>query len=248
MLLCASSVWADSYEEKALKLEQQERWTEARRAWQLELIQSPKNFDARYNLGKLLEKSGHTADAKRLYEKNMMMGRHLASAVALTQLYMRKDQYLAASDVLKQATKNFRHEAVPWYLLAEIAIQHKQVKQARHYFLSSLKADPLNGFAHLRYAHFLSTQKQHSQAIRHAEKSLRLQKTCAPCWKIYGDILLAAQHQQDALQAYQRSLAILPAQDTRRQLIYVLRQLGQQQRAERMQQGLKAWEKNMPSQ
>jgi len=133
---------------------------------------------------------------------------------------------------------------VPWYVLAELAIQDKQINKARQYFQKSLKADPMNGFAHLRYAQFFSHQKQDSQAIKHAKKALRIKTSCATCWRIYGDILQAAKQPQDALKAYQHSLAIQPNSDTRQHLIDILQQLGEHQRAKRMQQALDAWKKH----
>jgi len=129
-------------------------------------------------------------------------------------------------------------------MLAELAMQDNHIKQGEYYFQKSLKADPLNAFAHLRYAQFLSHQKQHSQAIKHAKKALRIKTSCAICWQIYGDILQNAKQPKDALKAYQRSLAIAPNSDTRQHLIDVLQQLGEYQRAKRMQQALDAWKKN----
>jgi len=179
-----------------------------------------------------------------LYEKNIQLGRHLNTTVALAQLYIKQGKRTNAIKLLKKANKTFRNEAVPWYLLAELAIQDKHLKQAQYYFKKSLKADPINAFAHLRYARFLSNQNKHSQAIKHAQKAVRIKKTCAPCWRIYGDILRAANKPQDALKAYQHSLAIQPNNNTRQHLIDVLQQLGEHQRAKRMQQALDAWKKN----
>jgi len=179
-----------------------------------------------------------------LYAKNIRIGRHLNSTVALAQIYIKQGKRTNAIKLLKRTTKIFRHEAAPWYLLAELAMQDKQLKQAQYYLKKSLKADPINAFAHLRYAQFLSTQKKHSQAIKHAQKAVRIKKTCAPCWRIYGDILRAANKPQSALKAYQHSLAIQPSNDTRQHLIDVLQQLGEHQRAKRMQQALDAWKKN----
>jgi len=230
-----------------LQFEQQGQWTEARRAWQSALTQQPNNLNSRYHLAQILEKSGHPSDAQVLYEKNIHTGRHLSTTIALFQLYLKQKKRSQAITLLKTAIKKFKHEAAPWYLLAELSMQDKQVKQARYYFRKSLKADPLNAFAHLHYAQFLSTQKKHQQAIKHAKKSLRIKKTCAPCWRIYGDILDTANKPQDALQAYQHSLAIEPNNNTRQHLIDVLRQLGEHQRALRMQQALDAWKKNNQS-
>ncbi|MDQ6967934.1 MAG: tetratricopeptide repeat protein [Mariprofundaceae bacterium] len=241
-----STAWAKSYEQKARAFEQQGQWTQARRAWQSTLIQEPKNLDARYHLAQLLEKSGHPSDAESLYKKNMQIGRHLNTTVALAELYIKQKEPLKAIKLLKKATKIFRNEAVPWYLLAELSLQTNDSTQAQYYFQKSLKADPLNGFAHLRYAQFLSIKKQHKQALNHAKKALRLQKECAQCWRIYGDILQAANKPQNALKAYQHSLAIQPSSDTRQHFIYLLQQLGEHQRAKRMQQALDAWKKNNP--
>ncbi|MDQ6955508.1 MAG: hypothetical protein Q9M20_08710 [Mariprofundaceae bacterium] len=247
LILCGLShaTWAASYTQKALQYEQQEQWSEARRAWKFALIEQPKDLDVRYHLAKILAKAGHANDALILYKKNLLIGRHLHSVIALVQLYMQKEQRLEAMNVLHKASKDFRHEAAPWYLLAALAIQDKKIKQAQYYFQSSMKADPLNGFAHIRYAHFLAVQKQYKQAVRHAQKALRLQKNCASCWEIYGKILQAAKNKQAALRAYQHSLAIQPSQNTRQKLIDLLNIMGQQQRAERMQQAFNAQENNL---
>jgi tetratricopeptide (TPR) repeat protein len=245
-LLCcllSSTAWATNYKQKAQHFEQQGQWTEARRAWQSALVQNSKNLNARYHLAQILEKAGHPSDAQALYEKNIQIGKHLNTTITLAQLYIHNGKRSDAIKLLKKATKVFRNEAVPWYLLAELAIQDKHLKQSQYYFKKSLKADPINAFAHLRYARFLSNQNKHSQAIKHAKKALRIKKTCAPCWRIYGDILEAANKPQDALQAYQQSLAIQPNNDARQHLINVLQQLGEHQRAKRMQQALDAWKK-----
>lgn len=247
VLVCALTgclTYAVNYEKSAKKFEQQEQWTEARRAWQEELSQHPKNLDARYRLAKLLEEAGHQADAQALYKKNMQIGKHLNTVIALSQLYRNENNLELAVKLLKKASKDFRNEAVPWYLLAGIAVQNKLPKQANDYFQKALNADPMNAFAYLRYAQFLSDKKQHSQSIKYAAKALRLKKKCAPCWRIYGDLLRAADQPQNALQAYQRSLAIQPDSNTRQHLIDLLAQLGEHQRAARMQQALDAWKKN----
>jgi len=174
----------------------------------------------------------------------MQIGLHLRTTIALSQLYLKQKKRSEAIKLLKKATKTFRNEAVPWYMLAALAMQDKQIKQVQYYFQKSLKADPLNVFAHLRYAQFLSYQKKHAQAIKHAKKALRIKTSCATCWRIYGDMLQAAKQPKDALKAYQHSLAIAPNSDTRQHLIDVLQQLGEHQRAKRMQQALDAWRKN----
>jgi len=242
--LLASAAWAEDYEQKALQFEQNQQWTEARRAWRSQLIQDPRNLSARYHLAQILEKLDHQSDAQLLYEKNIQIARHLASTIALSQLYLQQNKRVSAIKLLKKASNDFKYEAVPWYLLAELAMQDKQLKQARYYFYRSLKTDPLNAFAHLRYAKFLSQQKQYAKAILHAKKALRIKKSCAPCWSIYADILRSANKPQAALQAYQHSLAIQPSNATRQHLIDVLNQLGKHQRARRMQQALDAWKKN----
>lgn len=240
-----STAWAASYEEQAQRLEVESQWTEARRAWKSELIQHPNNFEARYRLAQLLEKSNHFDDAQALYEDNMQQGWHLATIIALYQRYQAKQQYDRSKALLQKAAKHFRHEATPWYLLADMALQKHDVKQAKINFQQALKADPLNAFAHLRYAEFLVSQRQNSQAIKHAEKSIRLQKTCAPCWRIYGNILKKSNKPHEALTAYQRSLAVKPdAPPTRQAMINVLHQLGDHERAKRMQQALDAWKKS----
>jgi len=230
-----------SQKEQAHQLELESRWTEARRAWQSELIQHPNNIEARYRLAQLHEKSKHFDDAQALYETNMQQGRHLKTIVALYQRYQAKQQYDLRKTLLEKAAKHFQHEATPWYLLADIALRQHDTKQANINFQQALKVDPLNAFAHLRYAEFLVSQDQNSQAVEHAKQALTLQKSCAPCWRIYGNILNKSNKPHEALSAYQRSLAIKPDAPTRQAMINVLHQLGNHERANRMQQALDAW-------
>jgi len=229
------------HKEQAHQFELESKWTEARRAWQSELIQHPDNVEARYRLAQLLEKSNHFDDAQAFYEENMQQGWHLNTMIALYQRYQAKQQYQRSKALLEKAAKHFQHEAAPWYLLAEMALQKHDTKQANINFQQALKADSLNAFAHLRYAEFLVSQGQDSQAIEHAKQSLILQKSCAPCWRIYGNILKTSNKPREALAAYQRSLAIEPDAQTRQAMINVLQQLGDHERAKRMQQALDAW-------
>ncbi|MDX8397761.1 MAG: hypothetical protein R8K49_05505 [Mariprofundaceae bacterium] len=241
--LISSPLWASNYEQKALAFEQKSLWVEARRSWQHEITQHPNNLEARFHLAQILEQGQHLKSAQKLYESNIQRGKHLASEVHLYQLYLQQKKPQKALNLLLKATKKFSHEAVPWYLLAEYYHRLQQDIPAHKYFKKAVMADPLNAFAHLHLARFLAHKQQFSSAVRHAKKSVRLAKMCAPCWHIYGDILQQNQQFHAALQAYQSSLVIKPNQETRQKLILLLQRLGHRQRAKRMQQALNAEQK-----
>ena len=234
-------------EEQAYKHLERGEWTEARRAFESELVAHPKNLEARYNLALLLQMAGHHDDELKLYQKNMSYGWHLPTVINLSSLYVGKGKLPEAKTLLGKAVKRFRHEATPRYLLAELDEKAGKMAEAKEWYRKALKADPLNGFAHIRYARFLKKQRSLDLALKHALKATRLQPTSAYCLTITGNIQVQRKEYSDALESYQKSLAIQPNPETRQRLIDVLHLLGNHERAERMQKALDAWLKHRSS-
>lgn len=214
------------------------RKTEARRALETELRLRPNNLEARYNLAVLLEESGHSADAIGLYEKNLTISWHLPSLINLAVALKDNGKTKMAETWLIKGTKGLTHEATPWYILAQISEQNGDTVNAARQYLKALKADPINGFAHLNYATFQSKNRHGDLGVKHGAKATRLLPNCAPCWSRYGSILQGAGKDEQAIEAYQRSLAINPEPETRKQLIKTLKKLGHLERAQQMQRGM----------
>ncbi|WP_171966446.1 tetratricopeptide repeat protein [Mariprofundus micogutta] len=217
--------------------------TEARRALESELRLRPDNLEARYNLAILLERIGHRDESETLYKTNINTGRHLPSVINLAGLLQDKGHFNEATHLLESATRQFKSEATPWYLLAQMAEKNGTQIEAIRLFQKALKADPLNGFAYLAFADYQSRHHMKGSGLKHGAKASRLLSTCAPCLRKYGDILHRAKKDKDALIAYQHSLAIDPNDKTRQQLVIALRSLGQHRRAEHIQRGLDARQK-----
>lgn len=226
---------ADSYFEAAEKLMASGELTEARRVLEQELVLRPENLPARYDLAVLLQQLGHVEQAMALYQENMQRGWHLPTVVNLVARLRQQGEIKQAKALLLSARKHFRAEAAPYYLLADMALQKQNKVQATIYFQQALKADPLNGFAHLRYARFLAGEGNMRLARKHGERAVALQKDCAPCWKIWGDILHLAGDDKAAIEAYQHSLALSPEGNARQPMIQVLRSMGENARADVMQ-------------
>lgn len=214
--------------------------TEARRALESELRMRPENVEARYNLAILLEDIKKPDEALALYEQNLNYAWHLPSIINMAAILERQGKAGQARDWLEKATKKIRHEATPWYLLAAMAEKEGKIGEAEALYRKSTRVDPLNGFAHLRLATFQSRHNLSDNGVNHGDRATRLLPDCAPCWQQYGDILLKEGKDKEALEAFQRSLAIDPNSDTRLKLIKVLRDLGQHKRAEKMQRALNA--------
>ncbi len=244
MLLLPTATFAATQMEKAYQHLENAQWTEARRAFELELISHPKNLHARYNLALLLHQAGHDEQALELYKKNMALGWHLPTVVNLSNIYIARKNISQAQRLLEKAAKRFRNEATPRYLLAELEEKANHIKPARQWYKQALRADPLNGFAHIRYARFLTQQGESKLAFKHAYRAIQLQPKCSTCLNILGDI--QAQHKKYnlAIESYQKSLALNPASDTRQKFINVLHQIGKHERANRMQRALDAWLKH----
>jgi Tfp pilus assembly protein PilF len=184
--------------------------SEARHALELEITDHPDNLDARYNLAVLLERAGHEGKAADLYRENLEHHRHLPSVVNLSAWLRRQGQIDEARQLLQQATKDYRSEAVPYYLLAEISQQDGKLDQAASQYRKAIKADKKNGYAHLRYARLLADTGHIDEAVAQANKAVRLLPRCASCLNIAGDILSRAGKDSLALALWQRSIAIAP--------------------------------------
>lgn len=230
--------------EQAFKYLEKGEWTEARRTFQSELITNPKNLEARYNLAMLLKRADHHEQELKLYEKNMTFGWHLPTVVNLTTIYRANGKNTQAYELLKKATKRFKNEATPGYMLADMEAKSGDFDSANLWYKRALKADPLNGFAHVRYARFLAERNQPKLALKHANRAIKLQPECWFCLNILGDIQIRNHEKTLALKSYQKSLAINPNSETRQRLIDLLHQLGKHERANRMQQALNAWVKH----
>jgi tetratricopeptide (TPR) repeat protein len=218
--------------------------TEARRALKSELHLRPGNIEARYNLAVLLEEIHHPQQALTLYEKNLTYTWHLPSIINLAGILLQQGKMELARLWLQKATKKIKYEATPWYMLAAIAEKDGSPLKAVSLYKRALKTDPLNGFAYLHYADFQSRHGKAGKGLKYAAKASRLLPDCGPCWRKYGDILRMAGQKRHAVEAFQRSLAIQPDNKTRQRLIDTLRNLGQHERAERMQQALNAWHRH----
>lgn len=241
LISCSTTVFATTPFEASERLIASGHITEARRALEAEIRLRPQHVEARYNLALLLQRMGQKQEAIALYRHNLAIHWHLPSIINLASLLQQQGETAAAETLLQQATTHLRHEATPWYMLATIAEQRGNLSQAEQHLEKALRADPLNGFAHLRLASFQSRHNRADGGIREADRAIALLPGCAPCWKQHGDILLAIGHCSGAIHSYQKSLAIHPEITTRQQLIHALDDAGEHQRAARMQQALDAW-------
>jgi len=187
---------------------------EARHALELEIADHPDNLDARYNLAVLLERSGHEKEAAGLYRENLEH-QHLPSMVNLSAWLRRQGQVDEARALLQQATQDYRSEAVPYYLLAEMSEQDGKNDQAASLYRKAIKADNKNGYAHLRFAQFLADTGDIGAAVAQAHKAVRLLPRCGSCLNMAGDILAKGGKNSQALALWQRSIAIAPAPDLR---------------------------------
>lgn len=205
---------------------------------QKELDVRPDNLDARYDLAVLLQRIGYEKDAIKLYKENLERGRHLPSTVNLSAIYLRHGHRDQAIRLLKEATRAFRHEAVPWYLLARIASQDGDKELAGRDYRRALKADPLNGFAHIRYARFLASQGHIRTAVKHARRATKLLPECAECFKILGDIQTKKGSYKKALTAYQKSAALSPKRALHERIAETFEKLGEHERADNIRRAL----------
>jgi len=177
----------------------------------------------------------------------MKLGWHLPTTVNLASIYTSEKKTQAARNLLKKSVKRFRFEATPRYLLAELDEKEGNVAGAEKWYEQALKVDPLNGYAHIRYARFKAGRKQFDVALKHGERGVALLPDSASALSALGDIQVAAGDDSSALKSYQKSLAVQPDPLIRQRLIDLLHRIGDHDRANRMQQALDAWLKHQDS-
>jgi len=214
---CASTK-APSYFEAAIEHHDAGRETEARRDLRMELEKRPENLEARYDLAVLLENIARDDDARQLYEENMRRGMHLPTVVNLSALHRRQNERAMATRLLAQAAKHFTSEAVPFYLLADMAVEDGDGEMAEKMFKRAIAADGINGFARIRYATFLFERGRMDEAQKHARRAVDILPFCASCWRTLGDMLVVAGDGKHALEAFQRSAAIEPGENIRQRI------------------------------
>jgi len=234
----AAPIWAETAFERSEALIAAGQTSEARRALRSELRMRPDHVEARYNLAVLLQEIGHDDEALALYRQTLAIAWHLPSVVNLSQLLQQQGKWNEARRLLIKATTKLRDEAAPWYMLAALSEKAGDQRQAKKRFHKAIKVDPLNGFAWLHLAEFQSRFQGAKQAEKSAAKALRLLPACAPCWRVYAEILQQNKAYEKALIAFQRSLAIHPSHETRKELISTLRSLGETKRDDIMQRAL----------
>lgn len=222
LLLAPLSSQAGTYFDESQSLLEQGLESEARRALELEIAAHPRNLEARYNLAVLLERIGHRDAAASLYRKNLARGSHLPSVVNLSALLRAGGKNNQAKALLQKATRQFRAEAVPWYLLAEMAEQADNKAGASRFYRKAIEADNMNGFAHLRYARFLAANQNLAEAVTQARRAVELQAECATCLKLAGNILAQAGDRREALALWQRSIAIAPDLQLRNKILHAM--------------------------
>jgi Tfp pilus assembly protein PilF len=155
--------------------------------------------------------------------------------INLSVIYAHGNRRDEARTLLKRAARHFRSEATPLYMLAQMAEEDGAAQLATTYYEKALKADPLNGFAHIRFGRFLSAQGKPSLAGKHAKRATRLLPECGPCWQILGDILWKSGDLKNALASYQKSNALHPAKEVRARMIKLLYAMGETRRARAME-------------
>jgi len=239
-LLAAAPACAETWFEAAWRHLERGHVPEARRMLEREIKARPRNLDARYDLAVLLERMGHEQEAKRLYEENLKKGWHLPTVVNLAAMLRRHGRIAEAKELLEHATKHFRHEAAPWYLLAELAESEGRMKEAEADYRKAVRADPLNGYARIRLARFLAHRHRGKEAVAEAKRALELAPDCASCLIIAGDIFRSNRDLRRALAAWQKAEAIEPRRATRRRIIRALASLGRTKEAAIMRRALAA--------
>lgn len=198
----------------------------ARRLWQLQLDEHPRDRQARFNLASALEAIGHDNEAKAHYLLILEQGDDVATLVNLAKLYHRHGDKDQAYQLLKHAARSFPTDAMPVYTYADILAFDGNSAEADKQFKRALKTDWHNGFAHLHYARFLFDRNDHLLALKHAREGVQQQPSNHLGWLLLGDIQTRTKQYKQALVAFERSAAIHDSPEIRNRIINTRKKMG----------------------
>jgi len=150
-------------------------WTGARAAFEAALKKSPKQADAHYYLGLVMDKTGDRAAAEKSYKTALDLQPELQEAAEnLTALYVEGQKFDEAIGVARKAlAKNTKNAEMQLNLAAALSGKG-DIEAASKAFDDAVKLAPNDARFYVAYAHHLGAAKKNDEAIAKLKHAQRL--------------------------------------------------------------------------
>jgi len=185
-----------------------------------------------FNLAKIAQYEGHSADAVEYYKKILKIkARHFPSISSLIQLSMNKEVQPAIEEYFKNNLINNPNKPIARLVLAEYYLAHKQLAEAKKVAKDGLKAMPGNTYLLMLIAKVETYMGDYDNSLKHLEEALGDKKDSVESAVIYasksriqllkGDLFAAINEQKMAVKvspsdnAYKLDLANLYLRNNR---------------------------------
>lgn len=191
-------------------------WNAARASFESAIKKNPKQADAHYYLGLVMDKTGDRPSAEKHYRDALNLQPDLQEAAEnLTAIYVETQKYDDAIAVAKGVLSRNAKNADMQLNLASALSGKGDVDGASKAFDEALKLSPNDARFYLAYAHHLSAAKKNDEAIAKLKQAQRVAGDDAAMLGTIGFELRTARAVPECIAAFDRAIAIKDNADFR---------------------------------
>ncbi|MDB4997312.1 MAG: Domain containing protein [Myxococcaceae bacterium] len=191
-------------------------WTAARAYFEAAIKKNPKQADAHYYLGVVMDKTGDRAAAEKSYRTALDLQPDLQEAAEnLTAIYIETQKFDEAVTLAKKAlARNAKDAAMQ--LNYAVALSGKgDVDGATKAFDNAIKLAPNDPLFYLAYAQHLSTAKKNDEAVGKLREALRVAGDDPVMLGTIGSEFRTARDVPDCIAAFDKAITLKDNADFR---------------------------------
>ena len=191
-------------------------WNGARTAFESAIKKNPKQADAYYYLGLVMDKTGDRAAAEKNYKTALDLQPELQEAAEnLTAIYVEGQKYDEAIAIARKALARNARNAEMSLNLAFALSGKGDVEGATKAFDDAVKLAPNDARFYLAYAQHLGAAKKNDEAIGKLKEAMRVAGDDAVMLGTIGGELRTARDVPDCIAAFDKAIAIKDNADFR---------------------------------
>lgn len=191
-------------------------WTTARAAFEAAIKKNPKQADAHYYLGLVMDKTGDKAAAEKSYKTAIDLQPDLQEAAEnLTAIYVEGQKYDEAIGIAKKALARNAKNAEMQLNLAVALSGKGDVDGATKAFDDAVKLAPNDARFYLAYAQHLGAAKKHDDAVAKLKQAQRVAGDDPAMLGTIGFELRTARAVPECIAAFDKAISLKDNADFR---------------------------------
>jgi superkiller protein 3 len=186
-------------------------WAAAEREWILAISGDPQNARAWVNLGVALNRQNKVKEAINAWTRAIRLDSKLTGAhFNIGLVHVRSGEYVAALAPLKQSLLLEPENEVARRALVLALIALERFQEASREIARLLTRFPRDASLLELAAQSFMRQRRYAEAVVVLRRKLDLENATARDWAMYGDALDGARRTTEAVEAYERAVALAP--------------------------------------